>query len=180
MQLETDRLILRPFQKSDLDDLAALNGDEETMKFISPPLTIEQVAGVIDWFIAEWQRLGYGWFAVIEKQNNRFVGQCGLQCLEGKADSPDVELAFVIGKTAWGKGYATEAAREVAKFGFGPGGLQRIVAVTMMENVLSQRVLAKLGFMYVDKRSLYGREVMYYELIKSKFMAEQAAAGGPR
>jgi ribosomal-protein-alanine N-acetyltransferase len=178
MKLETDRLILRPFKKSDLNDLAALNGDEEVMKFISPPLTTEQVAGVIDWFISEWQRLGYGWFALFEKQNNRFVGQCGLQCLEGKADSPDVELAFVIVKTEWGKGYATEAAREVAKFGFYSGGLKRVVAVSMMENVPSQRVLEKLGFRFVDKRFLYGREVMYYELTKSNFMAENTREAG--
>ena len=107
MQLETNRLFLRPFKKSDLDDLAALNGEEEVMKFISPPLTREQVAGVIDWFNAEWQRLNYGWFALFEKQNNRFIGQCGLQCLEGKADSLDVELAFVIVRTEWGDGVET-------------------------------------------------------------------------
>jgi RimJ/RimL family protein N-acetyltransferase len=160
-----------------LADLAALNSDEETMKFISAPLTVEQVAEVIDWFLAEWQRLGYGWFALFERKGNRFVGQCGLQRLEGKAASPDVELAFVIRKTAWGKGYATEAAHAVAKFGFGPGELDRIVAVTMTENVASQRVLDKLGFTYLDKRSLYGRQVMYYELAKSAFMAEQVEAG---
>lgn len=63
MQLATERLILRPFTKTDLDDLAVLNGDEQTMKFISPPLTREQVTGIIDWFHTEWQRLGCGWFA---------------------------------------------------------------------------------------------------------------------
>ena len=164
VQLETDRLILRPFQKIDLDSLAALNGDDETMKYISPPLSREQVVGAIDWFIAEWQRLGYGWFAIFEKATNRFLGQCGLQCLEGKADALDVELAFVIDKTAWGNGYATEAAQTVINFGFGPGKLQKIVAVTMAANVPCQRVLDKLGFTYINQRFLYGRQVMYYEL----------------
>ena len=167
MQLETSRLILRSFKEADLADLAALNGDAETMKFISAPLTQGQVADAISWFLAEWRRLGYGWFAVIEKASKCFIGQCGLQCLEGKADSSDVELAFVIAKTAWGNGYATEAAREVVRFGFYTCGLHKIVAVTMRENIPSRRVLTKLGFMYLNDKVLYGRQVMYYELAKS-------------
>jgi ribosomal-protein-alanine N-acetyltransferase len=171
MQIETDRLTLRPFHKADIDDLVVLNGDRETMKFISPPLSREQVAGVIDWFLTEWQRLGFGWFAVFEKATGKFIGQCGLQCLEGKPDSPDVELAFVINRSSWGKGYAVEAADEIAKYSFINAGLNRIVAVTMKENVPSQHVLAKLGFKYIDNRRLYGREVMYYELTKKTFEA---------
>ena len=88
-------------------------------------------------------------------------------------------MAFVIVKSEWGKGYATEAALEVARFGFKLGGLQRIVAVTMTENVPSQRVLEKLGFTYVEKRFLYGSKVMYYELTKSKFMAENNTVAEP-
>jgi ribosomal-protein-alanine N-acetyltransferase len=175
MQIETDRLILRPFQKTDIDHLTALNGDEETMKFISPPLSREQVAGVIDWFLTEWQRLGFGWFAVFEKATNKFIGQCGLQCLEGRPDSLDVELAFVIDRSSWGKGYAAEAAKETARYSFLKVGLNKIVAVTMKENVPSQHVLAKLGFKYIDNRPLYGREVMYYELTKKIFEAEHGA-----
>jgi RimJ/RimL family protein N-acetyltransferase len=176
-QLETDRLLLRRFRKSDLDDLAALNGDEESMRFVSAPLTREQVAGVIDWFTAEWRRLGYGWFAVVEKQTRRLIGQCGLQCVEGRAAACEAELAFVIDKSAWGKGYATEAARQVITYGFGPGGLERIVAVTMAVNAPSQRVLGKLGFRHADSDWIDGHELMYFEVTKEDWMAAPGTTG---
>ena len=111
-----------------------------------------------------------GSLAVRDKQSDRFLGQCGLQCLEGKADYPDIELAFVINKAFWGMGYAAEAAREVVKFGFSLDRWQKIAAVTMRENVPAQRVLKKLGFTYVDEKYLYGRRVMYYELTKISFL----------
>ena len=169
-QLETDRLLLRRFRKSDLDALVALNGDEESMRFVSAPLTREQVAGVIDWFASEWRRLGYGWFAVVEKQTHRLIGQCGLQCLEGRPEDREAELAFVIDKRVWSKGYATEAAREVITFGFGTGGLERIVAVTMTVNVPSQRVLQKLGFRHVHSDWIDDHELMYFEATRSDSM----------
>ena len=162
--LETNRLLLRPFKPDDLEDLLALNSDEETMRYITEPLDREQVAQVIDWFISEWSRLGYGWFAVLKKDSGDFVGQCGLQCLEGRPESADVELAFVISKAYWGLGYATEAAQAVATFAMEEAGLKRIVAVTMAANVQSQRVLEKLHFQFEANRELYGRTVMYYSL----------------
>jgi RimJ/RimL family protein N-acetyltransferase len=67
--IETTRLFLRPFTPSDLDELFALNSDEETMRYISPPLSKDRVARVIDWFISEWKRLGYGWFAIFNQEN---------------------------------------------------------------------------------------------------------------
>ena len=176
-QLETDRLLLRPFCKSDLDALAALNGDEESMRFVSAPLTREQVAGVIDWFASEWRRLGYGWFAVVDKQTRRLIGQCGLQCLEGRPKDREAELAFVIDKRAWGRGYATEAAREVITFGFGTVGLERIVAVTMTVNIPSQHVLLKLGFRHVHCDWIDDHELMYYEATKSDSMIAPATSG---
>jgi RimJ/RimL family protein N-acetyltransferase len=173
MRLETDRLLLRPFQKSDLDDLAAFTSDEETMKFVSPPLTREQVSGIIDWFIAEWQRLGYGWFAVMNKRTKRLLGQCGLQCIEDEASSSTAELIFVIDRNAWGKGYATEAAGAVVKFGFETGGLEKIVAVTIIENAPSRNILKGLGFRYIDNRATHDHEVMYYELTRKTFESRQ-------
>ncbi len=174
IRLETDRLLLRPFKKIDLEDLAALNADKEAMKFISSPLSRDQVEGVIDWFLTEWQRLEFGWFAVFEKATGNFIGQCGLQCLEGRPDSSDIELAFVIKRSSWGKGYATEAAEAVVGYGFLDVGLERIVAVTMKDNLSSQHVLDKLAFQYKDSRNLYGREVMYYELARTMSDAKQS------
>ncbi len=160
--LETSRLLLKPFTPNDLDNLFALNSDAETMKYIAPPLGKQQVIEVLHWFTREWERLGYGWFAIFNKENQDFMGQCGLQCLEGKPDAKDTELAFVIAKQYWGHGYATEAAQAVLEFGMNTAGLRRFVAVTMEDNIPSQRVLDKLHFQVEGKRELYGRTVLYY------------------
>ena len=171
IKLETERLQLRPFSQADLDDLTALNGDKEVMKYISPPLSREQVSGAIDWFAAEWERLGYGWFALFEKETGSFVGQCGLQCLEGNPEAKAIEIAFVISQRYWGLGYATEACRAVLAFGFKEANLEQIVAVAMKENALSRRVLEKLGFRYIEDRLLYERTVMYFVLNPREYIA---------
>jgi RimJ/RimL family protein N-acetyltransferase len=172
-RLETDRLFLRPFRKSDLDDLAALNGDAENMKFVSPPLAREQVAGIIDWFIAEWKRLGYGWFAVTHKRTERLLGQCGLQEIEDNTNLSTAELIFVIDRSVWGKGYATEAAGAVVRFGFEAAGVEKIAAVAIEENGPGRQVLVKLGFTHIDNRTLQDQEVMVYEMTKSSFVNQQ-------
>jgi RimJ/RimL family protein N-acetyltransferase len=172
-RLETDRLFLRPFRKSDLDDLAALNGNAENMKFVSPPLSREQVVGIIDWFIVEWKRLGYGWFAVLQKRSGRLLGQCGLQCIDDHADLSTAELIFVIDRKVWGQDYATEAAGAVVRFGFEERGLQKIVAVALRENAPARRVLAKLGFRHVDDRMLQDHAEMVYEMTKSAFFNQR-------
>ena len=118
VRLETARLRMRPVQPRDLDSLTALNGDPNKMKYIGPPLSRHQVQEALDWMIAEWHRIGYGWFSVFEKSSRTFVGQVGLQCFEYDPRSAETELAFVIKKSAWGRGYAREAAGEVLRFGF--------------------------------------------------------------
>lgn len=163
-RLETERLILRPCTSEDLDALTMLNSDPEVMRYISSPLSRQQVADVIAWFVAEWERLSYGWFALFEKEAGDFVGQCGLQCLEARPDSSETELAFVIAKEFWNKGYATEAAKAVLRFGFDQRRLPEIVAVTTEENYPSQRLLKKLGFEYKADKEMYARTVRYYTL----------------
>jgi RimJ/RimL family protein N-acetyltransferase len=164
-----------PFVDADLAKLATLNGDTEVMRYISPALSSTQVAQVLGWFESEWRRLGYGWFALFHAESAEFVGQCGLQKLEGKQDADDVEIAFVIAKSFWGQGYATEAAQAVVKFGFSTAGLNRIVAVTLEENLPSQRILGKLGFVFEENRNLYERRVMFYVLEASHLSKHQTA-----
>ena len=168
-QLETKSLLIRPFIHEDLKMLAKLNSDLEVMKYISAQLTQSEVQQVIDWFTYEWDRLGYGWFAIFEKKSHKFVGQCGLQCLEGKADSIDTELAFVIAKEFWGKGYGTEASKAVLDFGFNQANLETIFAVTMPENVAAKKLLKKLGFEFKHNQKMYQRIVELYTLKRSEY-----------
>jgi RimJ/RimL family protein N-acetyltransferase len=162
---------MRPVQPRDLDSLSALNGDPHKMKYISPPLSRHQVKEALDWMIEEWHRIGYGWFAIFEKSSRAFVGQVGLQCFEYDPRSAETELAFVIKKSAWGKGYAREAAGEVLRFGFERHPFEKIVSVIAPENPAPQAILRKLGFCCTGERTAYGHRVLCFEITRDRFLA---------
>jgi RimJ/RimL family protein N-acetyltransferase len=170
VRLETLRLRMRPVQPRDLDSLSALNGDPYKMKYISPPLSRHQVQEALDWMIEEWHRIGYGWFAIFEKSSRAFVGQVGLQCFEYDPRSAETELAFVIKKSAWGRGYAREAAGEVLRFGFERHQFEKIVSVIAPENPAPQAILRKLGFSCTGERTAYGHRVLYFEITRDRFL----------
>lgn len=170
VQLHSERLTLRPFRPADLDRVATISCNEEKMRFIGPPLTRHQAKEALDWKLHEWRRRGFGWFAILEKKSKQFIGEVGLQAFEYDTQAKTVELAYIIAQPAQHKGYATEAAREVLRFGFIQKQLTKIVAVIDPENIASQRTLARLGFQFRDQRMAYGRPVMYYEITREAFM----------
>lgn len=167
--LETERLLLRPFVGEDLEHLARLNGDREVMRYITDPISKEQAKSVLQWFLDRWRRLNYGWFAVFEKESDRFIGQCGLQPLEGELENPETELCYAFHREFWGRGLATEAAIAVAEFGFVGVGKEYLVAACDREHRASQRVLEKVGFKDRGDRFLYDRTVAFYQCDRSSF-----------
>jgi len=160
--LVTPRLLMRPFVESDLDDLSALFADPAVMQFIGPPdmLTPSKAADRLHEMIVDLEANGYGMLAVIERREKRFIGRCGLMKLDG---SNEIELDFILSKDAWGKGFATEAAKEVLRYAFNVLKLPRIVGITHPRNLASQRVLEKLGMKHTAGRKHYhGMESVKY------------------
>jgi RimJ/RimL family protein N-acetyltransferase len=82
------------------------------------------------------------------------VGDCGIQLLEG---GPDVELGFHLRRSAWGQGYATEAARSCLAAAFAGLGLDQVIAIVAPGNAASARVLEKIGMQRAGKREALGR-----------------------
>lgn len=85
---------------------------------------------------------GLGVWASEERKGGRFIGWF---CLKYMPDAGDVEVGYRLLPGAWGKGYATEGASALVRYGFETLGLYRIVGVTHPENAASQRVLCKAG-----------------------------------
>lgn len=151
---ETERLILRPFTTEDVDAYhTQIRGDPDVMQFLlSKPQTREQVATIIERLLGAWERDKLGMWAVIEKASGAFIGHAGLWMIQ---NTPDVEVAYALGKAYWGKGYATEAARESLRFGFEDCKLPKIVAVAKEENAASRHVLEKIGMAFVGMTDRY-------------------------
>jgi len=144
--LVTPRLVLRPFAAGDGDDLYAMDCDDRVMRYLATGLrgrTREQSAQALERMIAfAAGKPGYGLLHARRRDDDAFVGGCGLYPLPG---TDDIEIAYRLPHACWGHGYATEMAQAVAAYGLCDLALARIVGVAYPENVASQRVLRKIG-----------------------------------
>ena len=144
MKLETDRLILRPFEKSDAPLVCALRSPEVTYNLLSDTQSEDEAASWVSKARKSVsKKQGYP-MAVILKEDGRLMGLCGL--FRVSWEHMQAELIYWLGKEFWGKGYMTEAARRMVQFGFEELGLERISAGCFVRNKASARIIEKLGF----------------------------------
>ena len=130
--LETDRLILRDLQESDLPALIALNQDPEVMqnfpKLYSQAESLRLYQGIQD----EVKAYGYSLWAVEEKDSQKFIGLVGLHHSDLRifAGKEAVEIGWRLRKEFWNRGYATEAAQACLDFAFQQAGLSEVYSFT--------------------------------------------------
>jgi len=105
---------------------------------------------------------------VIDRGSGEFLGYAGLQHLEG---GPEVEIAYYLGRAAWGRGLATEIARALVAHAFADLGIDRVVAVVRPENTASQRVLGKAGLRFEREAGHYDADVQVWALDRTRFTA---------
>ena len=150
--LETQRLLLRRFTESDVDNLFDLDGDPEVMRFVNggKPTPRDVIRDeTLPRFLRAYERFeGFGVWAAIEKSTGEFVGWFEFYPRED-AGPDEVELGYRLRRSAWGKGYATEGSRALIRKGFTALGVRRVVAEAMAVNAASRRVMEKAGLGYV-------------------------------
>lgn len=144
--LRSERLVLRPWREDDLGPFAALNADPETMRFFPAPLSRVESDALVERMVLTFAESGMGMWAVEVAGGPAFVGAVGLVPVRFEAPfTPAVEVGWRLAREHWGRGYATEAARQVLRFGFQEQGLAEIVSFTAAVNQPSQAVMARLG-----------------------------------
>jgi RimJ/RimL family protein N-acetyltransferase len=144
--LTTDRLILRPWTDDDLAPFAALNADPRVVEFLPKLMTREESDGLADRIRNHLDRVGFGLWAVEVKGVAPFIGFVGLwPTVIDVPFAPCMEAAWRLSADHWGKGYASEAAREALRYGFEGLGLSEIVAFTVPRNLRSRGVMEKIG-----------------------------------
>lgn len=160
--LETERLILRPMQISDADDMFRYASRRDVTEFLlwSPHPTKSYTEDYLRCIRARY-RIGefYDW-AVVEKDSGHMIGTCGFTRFDPPHNS--AEIGYVLNPEYHGYGYATEAARRVIEYGFDELGLHRIEARFMKGNDASFHVMDKLGMTFEG----YRRDGM---LVKGKY-----------
>jgi len=143
--LETARLALRDWREEDIPTFAAMCADPEVMKHFPRLLPYDEASAMARRIRANLSREGWGLWAVEVKGGAPFIGFVGLSKPEWR---DDVEVGWRLAKTAWGHGYATEAARALLQWGFDTLPLNRVQAEADTRNAASARVLEKLGFVH--------------------------------
>lgn len=155
MRIDTDRLIIRSAEPTDAPSLMQLFNDADVRRFLPPgqPLTLERAERFAERLRAMEQERGYALWIVERRDTQEFIGDAGIQPLAG---TDEVELAYHYLPSAWGQGFATEAATSILEYGLSTLELNEIVAIVIPENVASWRVLEKAGMRYVGTASYYG------------------------
>lgn len=142
--IETDRLVLRPFRKSDFEDAKSVLGDRETMSFYPQPFSDEHIRETISEQIRTYENYGYGVFAVLGKGSGSYVGDCGItiQDIDGVEE---FEIGYRTKKAYWGLGYAPEAAQAIKQYGFETLKLKKLCSYMESAHTQSRRVAEKIG-----------------------------------
>jgi RimJ/RimL family protein N-acetyltransferase len=144
--METERLIMRRWRHEDREPFAALNADPQVMEFFPAPLTRAESDALVDRIEQRFDELGYGLWALEVRETGAFIGFTGLVLQTFPAPfTPAVEVGWRLARSAWGHGYATEAARRALRYGFTETGLTEIVSMTAVLNVRSQAVMKRIG-----------------------------------
>jgi RimJ/RimL family protein N-acetyltransferase len=143
--LTTERLLLRQWRDDDLDAWAELNADPSVREFFDGVLTRDQARASLERFRDDITGRGWGWWAVEVRATGELAGMAGLDPVDEGLPFHGVEIGWRLARRAWGKGYATEAARAVLAYGFETLGLLEILAIAAAGNVRSHAVMTRLG-----------------------------------
>jgi RimJ/RimL family protein N-acetyltransferase len=137
---------MRRWRREDEQPFAALNADSRVMEFMPHCLTRLDSDAQIEQIEAHFERHGYGLWALEVTESGEFVGFTGLSTVAFAAHfTPAVEVGWRLAHTAWGHGYATEAALAALALGFEGVGLHEIISITSQSNARSQAVMRRIG-----------------------------------
>jgi len=146
-QLETERLLIRPWTPDDRSNFAALTLDPEVMKHIHAGLPFSEEE-IDEWFSRQARQVtehGLCMGALIERATGRLIGISGTQPL---GTTGDLEIGWILSRDTWGRGYATEAGAAAMKHVLETVGRSRVVAIIDPDNEPSKRVASRLGMKY--------------------------------
>ncbi|MEV4472905.1 GNAT family N-acetyltransferase [Nonomuraea sp. NPDC049504] len=144
--METERLIMRRWREEDKEPFAAMNADPEVMELFPALMTREESDAFVDRIERQFDERGYSLWALEVRDSGRFIGFTGLALQTFDVPFlPAVEIGWRLTRSAWGHGYAIEAARRAARYAFEEAGLDAIISMTAVQNRRSRSVMERLG-----------------------------------
>lgn len=165
-EIRTERLVLRPIVREDLDAFAEMFADPEVVRFIGDGsvATREESAEWIELSIERNEVEGWEMRSVLRANDDLVIGRCGI-AVRAIGDTTEREVAYLFAREHWGRGYATEAATAMRDRALGDLGLSRLIALIDQGNVASKAVARKLGMAYERDVEFNGRMVELHSLL---------------
>ena len=156
--LETERLYLREMQQSDYPALCKILQDEEVMYAYEGIFSDDEVQGWLDKQIQNYGQYGFGLWAVILKQSNEMIGQCGLT-MQDYEGNPVLEVGYLFRKAFWHKGYAAEASIACKEYAFDVLNVNEVFSIIRDTNIPSQNVAKRNGMTVCGEFTKHYRNV---------------------
>lgn len=145
MQIETDRLLVRPWEGKDLAPFAAINADADVRRYYYPSiLTRAQSDEVIKECTAHLSEHGFAFLATIRKQDGVLIGGTGLSWTNDVPGGPAIEIGWILGKPFWRQGYARETGHAWFKYAWSIN-LPEVIGFTSKINTPSRAQMEALG-----------------------------------
>jgi RimJ/RimL family protein N-acetyltransferase len=143
--IETPRLVIRPWVEADRAPFAAMGADPHVMAHFPSLLSRAESDALVDRIKAMMADQGFGFWAVARRDTGAFIGFCGLNRVSFPCPvEGEIEIGWRLAHSAWGQGFAREAAQACLDWGFGHG-LQRITSFTVPANTRSWSLMQRLG-----------------------------------
>lgn len=149
MILETERLYLREMNQADFKSLCKILQDGETMAAYEGAFHDSEAQEWLDRQISRYQKWGFGLWAVILKETDEMIGQCGLTMQPWK-DKEVLEIGYLFERLHWHQGYAIEAAAACKKYAFEVLNAGEVCSIIRDTNTASQKVAVRNGMEAVD------------------------------
>lgn len=160
--VETERLLLRTWNDEDAAFVAPIYAKPEVMEFIPGGVwNADRTARAVARMRELYNEQGYGFYPVVVKTLGTVIGHCGLGRLE---QTPEIEVAYILDSSYWGRGYACEAAKAIITDAFSRLKIARIVAVAFPANLRSIRVMRAAGMSPVGLARHFGATLVKYEI----------------
>ena len=166
MILETERLTLREMRQSDYSALCKILQNEEVMVAYEGAFTDEEVQQWLDRQLKRYQEDGFGLWAVILKETNEMIGQCGLT-MQDCEEKQILEIGYLLQKAYWHQGYASEAAIACKEYAFEKLNAEEVFSMIRDTNIASQNVAIRNGMTIADQFMKHYRGVDMPHLLYS-------------
>lgn len=168
--IETERLQLRELEYIDQYDLFEMDSDPEVHLYIenNPVKSIDEIEKAIRMLKKQYEENGIARWAVVDKMTHECVGWSGLKYFNQPVNNHNnfYELGYRFKKKHWGKGFATESSIAILDYGFKHLNVDSIFAITDPRNVISKKVLTKLGFEFQETFDYEGDPTDWFKLNK--------------